>query len=363
MRTVLFVEPSFSLGGVRTLVKKMGSALKMENLRVISWRSTDLIAPSIVLNYHLNDALRHVKRKNFYDVIIYFGSIVGLGCIIDKLRNVPVVVFISGHPIYELNKAMHNTTIPIRTRMGSVVNLSFNKLAYLANIADIWVCHTLTVCEEIGITRHGNYVLLKQFILPSEIAYYNNLVKSGKFIKSKDDERVQVFSYLSYADLPGLTLEMLVRIFNRVKKAATKPVRFIIEDPRRKGIAQVNDSIYVVGRMPWDTFLNTLATSDLYVETAIDEELRFTSLDAALLRVPIAKITASVFFDRQDYTEDEIIVAPSIQEFINVMTEYINSVDQLKPYYSRNIYNFVVNKRTWNAVKDHFMTALLSLIK
>jgi hypothetical protein len=364
MKSILIIEPPSPLGGVKTLIKKVCSALKMENLYVTSWAPTSLITPSFLLNYHLNDLLRYVRQINFYDVIMYFGSIVGLGHIIDNLRKVPVTVFISGHPIYEFSSALRDTALSIRTRTGALLNLSYNRLTYLTDIVDLWICHTLTVCEEIGVIEHGNYALLKQFVLPSEVNYYGRLVESAmNSTNAKNNKHVQVFSYLSYANLPGLKLDSLIRIFNHVRRLVTKDVRFIIEDPKARGVTRINDFICVVGRMPWDAFLNTLAVSDLYIETAIDEELRFTSLDAALLKVPIAKITAPAFFDRQDYTSDDIIVARSIREFVNLITEYINKIDYYKQYYSKNVYNFTINKRSWNTVKNHFMTALLSLMK
>jgi len=361
---VLIVEPPNPVGGVKTLIKKICSALKMENLRLISCESNNSITPSPILNHHLNDILRYLSRINFYDAILYFGSIVGLGHIFDRFRNVPVIVFISGHPIYEFINTIYKTTSPFKAKIGGLINLGYSKLTYLVNAADLWVCHTLTVCEEIGVIGHDNYVLLKQFVLPFEIAYYNGVMESmTDLIDAKSSKHVQVFSYLSYADLPGLKLEALIRIFNCVRKHVNRNIRFIIEDPKARGTIQVNDSICIIGRMPWGSFLNTLATSDLYVETTIDEELRLTSLDAALSGVPIAKITAPAFFNRQDYTEDEVITAQSVSEFINIMVEYVNKIDYYKPYYSRNVYNFVVNKRTWGVVKDHFMTTLLSLMK
>ncbi len=58
------------------------------------------------------------------------------------------------------------------------------------------------------------------------------------------------------------------------------------------------------------------------------------TLDAMLLRVPVAKILHPRFYRRQDYTEDEILIV-----------EYINNFDHCHEYFSRNVYEFIKRKR------------------
>jgi len=363
MKSLLFMTPSVALGGVKTLIKKMHTSLEAEGFHIQFCAIKNFAGSMPLINSYMRDIFRFMKPCH-YDAIIYFGSIATLGGFIEKLRGVPVTVFISGHPIYELTNCIRDATINYRTRIGGLLNLSYAKFTYFANIADLWVCHTFTACEEINVNKYGNYVLLKQFVLPSEVKYFDE-ARSRIMENTKPNNKpfIQVFSYLSYADLPGLRKEILVKLFNQVRRNVSKPVRFIIEDPRLRGVIQINESIYIIGRMSWDHYLTTLASSDLYVETTIDEELRFTSMDAALLRVPITKIVAPVYSDRVDYTMNDILIVNSIREFRDLIIEYINKVDYYKQLYSNNVYKFAVNKRIWDSVKHLFINAVYSLIE
>jgi hypothetical protein len=363
MRPLLFITPSTALGGVKTLIKKMYIALKAEGFH-IQFCSIKIFVNSMpLINSYMRDIFRFMKSSH-YDAVIYFGSIATLGSFIEKLRGVPIVVFISGHPIYELTRSIRDTTIDYRAQIGGLINLSYAKFTYFANIADLWVCHTFTTCEEIDVNKYANYVLLKQFVLPSEVKYFDEVrSKIMEISEASNKPYVQVFSYLPYVNLPGLKSETLVKLFNHIRKKVSKPVRFIIEDPTLKGVIQVNESIYIIGRMSWNRYLTTLVSSDLYVETTIDEELRFTSMEAALLKVPITKIVAPVYSDRVDYTMNDILIANSIREFRDLIIEYINKVDYYKQLYSNNVYKFVVDKRIWDSVKYPFINAVYSLIE
>jgi hypothetical protein len=362
MKSLLFITPSTALGGVKTLIKKMYIALKAEGFHIQFCTMKSFVNSLPLINDYMRDIFRFMKPCH-YDAVIYFGSIATPGSFIEKLRGVPIAVFISGHPIYELTNCIRDTTVNYRTRIGGLINLSHAKFTYFTNIADLWVCHTFTTCEEIKVNKYGNYVLLKQFVLPSEVKYFDETrSRIMEFAGSSNKPYIQVFSYLSYANLPGLKSEILIKLFNYIRKNISKPIRFIIEDPTLRGVIQINESIYIIGRMPWNQFLITLASSDLYVENTIDEELRLTSMDAALLKVPIAKIVAPVYFDRVDYTMNDVLIANSIREFKDLIIEYIHKVDYYKQLYSNNVYKFVANKRIWDSVKHSFINTLYSLI-
>jgi len=110
--------------------------------------------------------------------------------------------------------------------------------------------------------------------------------------------------------------------------------------------------------MPKHLFLKTLASSDLYIERCIDEELGNTSIEAGLLGTPIAKITHSKYIPRQDYGEDTMILAKSVREFIDKLIEYINNMEYYREYYSKRMWNFITTKRVWDAVKHDLIRRL-----
>jgi hypothetical protein len=135
-------------------------------------------------------------------------------------------------------------------------------------------------------------------------------------------------------------------------------VTFVVEDPRIKGTTKLGDAIQITGRMSLPDFLRILGTSDLYIETSIDEELRLTTLDAMLLRVPVAKILHPTFYGRQDYTEDEIIIGTSADKLVELIVEYINNFDHYHEHFSRAVYEFMKRKRIWGVVKVDFVKTL-----
>ena len=135
-------------------------------------------------------------------------------------------------------------------------------------------------------------------------------------------------------------------------------VTFVVEDPRIKRTTRLGDAIQITGRMPLPDFLRILGTSDLYIETSIDEELRLTALDAVLLRVPVAKILHPRFYGRQDYTEDEILIGTSADKLVELIVEYINNFDHYHEYFSRTVYEFMKRKQLWDVVKVDFVQTL-----
>jgi len=357
VKRVVTVEPSKPLGGVRTWIAKVVSALQHDGFTIDRYVLDDSLLPgSRFFSMHLSDIVRHF-RQHKYDLVLYFGSLPYLGYLFDQIKATSVMVFVSGHPAYEFPQAVANAATTYE-RVGSLLVWRYGRLAYSLDVADMWICHTLTACEEIGVAERGDYMLLRQFVLPHEVVFYDKVYQLLKDGGTKDRQGVQIFAYLSYADLPGLKLWSLLRIFNEVRRRVRRKVTFIVEDPRIKKPIQVEDAVRIVGRMSRADFLQILGTSDLYIETSIDEELRLTSFDAMLLRVPVTKILHPAFYGRQDYTEDEILIAGSGNKLVELITEYINNIEHYQEYFSRNIYEFVKRKRLWDVVKTDFMRRL-----
>ena len=355
-KLIATVEPLRPLGGVRTWIAKVVTALRLEGFSVVRYVLDDSLLPSgKFFSMHISDLLRHLRLRG-HGVLLYFGSLPYLGYLLDKLNGVPVMVSVSGHPEYEFSKVATNAGT-IHEKVGASLVWRYARLAYYLDMADMWICHTLTACEEIGVADRGNYVLLKQFVLPHEAAFYDRVYHWLK--KERGEKReVRIFAYLSYADLPGLKLWSLLGIFNRVRRRVKRRVTFVVEDPRIKRTTKLGDAIQITGRMPLLDLLRILGTSDLYIETSIDEELRLTTLDAMLLRVPVAKILHPRFYGRQDYTEDEILIGTSVDKLVGLIAEYINNFDNYHEHFSQAVYEFVKRKRLWDMVKVDFVKTL-----
>ena len=132
----------------------------------------------------------------------------------------------------------------------------------------------------------------------------------------------------------------------------------MVEDPKIKRPIRLGNAVQIVGQMSLADFLRILGTSDLYIETSIDEELRLTSLDAMLLRAPVAKILHPAFYGREDYTENEILIAGSANKLVELITEYINNIEYYHEYFSRKVYELVNRKRLWDVVKGDLVRHL-----
>lgn len=356
-RKVYIVAPMITRGGVTTWINKVMQALRIENISY----NVSLINNSSLLGLHLEDLLRSIQQCN--SLVIYFGSIPSIGHLIDKMKGARIVTFVSGHPVYELLSVIKDNRYSLRTRIGASALLSHLKAFSRIHTVDMWVCHTLTACEEINVDR---FVLLKQFVLPSEIETFSKLREKynedSKY--DKKNQTVTIFSYMSYADLPSLNIKHLRKIFNDIRKRViNKSVRFIVEDPRIKEPIKLDIGFEVIGRMSRHEFYRMLASSDLFIEITLDEELRLTSLDAGLLGIPISKITVNYFRDRRDFDESIIIDSPNIKRFIDDIVEYIKNIDYYKPEYSKKVREFIITKRSWNAVKHPFINIIKSYIK
>ncbi len=84
----------------------------------------------------------------------------------------------------------------------------------------------------------------------------------------------------------------------------------------------------VVHRLPFlprNRFLRLIASSDLYIERCIDEELRLGFIDAGIVGTPVAKLTHPLFVERQDY-KDEVLWVSSPREFVELVSEYLRDV-------------------------------------
>jgi len=204
------------------------------------------------------------------------------------------------------------------------------------------------VCEANKISDH--FVLLPQWVLPEEL----EPLKTALGVKNS---MIRIVTYTSYADSPRLlNISHLVALARVVERMVKRKFELIIVDP--KGRISSFGPVKLVRPMPRQEFLSLLASADLYIERGIDEDLGQVVLEAMAIGTPVAKLTHQRYWDRQDYREDDLLLACSFRELSEKVAEYINNIEHYYPYYSKRVKEFVQTKRTWDAVKGPFLEAL-----
>jgi glycosyltransferase involved in cell wall biosynthesis len=330
-----------TLGGVTTITQKLVAGLKKENIQV------DLILGKNISRYSLlkywTDSFK--ARGLDCDATIFLGSVAPPS--IYFLQQ-PRIVFIHGFLVHEILSTFRSNT-PLRTKIGGFLNLSQFILQKFS--ADLFICHSATTCEFNNVSR---YVLLPQYILPEEIA--------EREPRQKELRQITVVAYASFVQSPRLLEpEYFLPIFKRAAVSAGRETEVVVVDPRRFSV-EVREfgplRVKFLPRQPKDKFLGLLGGADLFFEECVDEELRYSSIEAGLLGTPIAKLTHPRFWKRQDYGEDEIVLARSVKELTEKLAEYLRNIEHHREHYSKAVRNFVITKRHWDYVKQPLLNAL-----
>jgi len=287
------------------------------------------------------------------------GSIPQLSSIFINMEH-KIILFVHGFLIYEAVDALKSPSISLRGKMGSIYSISLWNVSTVSKSIDIYICHSITACEANNI--RGKFIILPQFIFPEEIETYNRLQKSLAKI-NKEDAEVRIVMYTSYALSPRLlkpnyAIKLMKGVSNKV---ANKRISLIIIDPMISNEYQeVYDRFKLIFIKPLSRrkFLQLLALADIYLERCVDEELSISSIEAALLETPIAKLTHPRYVVRQDY-KDEILWASSPQNFIDKLSDYIQHIDYWRPYYAKRLRDFLITRRNWDYVKFPLLKSVL----
>lgn len=337
-----------AIGGVKTFTYKLIRGLQLEGFLV---EPIPLQGSNYLMKLYSD--LANLKRYNSFDAVIFTGSMAWLSQLFIKI---PTILFIHGFVVYELMNVMKYSELKSRLWAASMLS-TWNTLKVLKSI-DLYVCHCLTTCKINGIK--DRFTVLTEFILPDELEYLESLRSS---LNIKNTDIIRIITYSSYAHSPRLlSIKHLVTLAKTLKKRIKRKFEFIIIDPKAK-FPSVTSSIKFLAPMSRQKFLSLLASSHLYVDTLIDEELRNTTIEAMAVGVPVAKLTHPRYWDRQDYSEDVLILGRTFKELTEKIVKYINNIEYYYHYYSKHALGFVQTRRTWDAVKEPFLKALLRLIK
>jgi hypothetical protein len=271
--------------------------------------------------------------------------------------HVKTILFVHGFVKDELLNAIKHGKL--RVKIGAVYLLGLWDFFRAMNRIDAFICRCPTSCEVNKIEK--NCILLPEFVFSDEIKIFEEFIR--KYREEHRDEHsysiVRLITYTSYAESPRLLkpwhLEYLIKL---VSKHVNRRIELSVIDPRREsGIVRMGENLVIryIKPMPKEEFYKFVINADLFIELCIDEELRNTSIEVALLETPLAKLTHPKYIDRRDYSEDYLIQEYSSKKLAERLVDYLNDIEHYKPYYAKKLKTFILKHRTWDVVKKHLI--------
>jgi len=345
-------------GGVKQTIEKLIKGLKLEGFYVepITLHGNNLVDKTV-------SDLRNINALRRFDSVIYMGSIPWPSHLfIDN--HVKTILFVHGFIKDELLNAIKHEKL--RTKMGAVYLFGLWDFFMATNRIDAFICRCFTSCEVNRIKK--NYIFLPEFVFSDEIKFFEEFIRKHSD-EQKDDRPhpiVRIATYTSYAESPRLLkprhLEYLAKL---VSKHVDRRIELSVIDPRREsGIVRMGENLIIkyIKPMPKEEFYKFIINTDLFIELCIDEELRNTSIEVALLETPIAKLTHPKYINRQDYGKDDLIQEYSFKKLVERLVDYLNNIEYYRPYYAKKLKTFILEHRTWNVVKKPLIMHILAEI-
>jgi len=334
---IVLVAPNAALGGVATTYKRLAWGFLRDGINFKIYKLSGNVIATFMRDL---SSLRYLKK---YDDVIYVGSIPWFSSFyLTKFLNINTFLFVHGFIYHEFTSTILEGSL--RARLGATLLLSLYDLARVSESIRYYICRTTTTCDMARIP-HSKRILLPQFLLEEEVETYTSIRRRY----GKRSNVVRIISYTSYAKSPRLlTSSDIISLAKILKKYTKREFEFILIDPR--GEPAVSGFVKVVRPLPRHEFLRLLASSDIYLERCIDEEIGNSALEALAMGVSVAKLTHQLFVDRVDY-DGVVIHATSVKELAEQLASVIDKRETLDEYGQKSI-DYVRRKRTWNNVKS-----------
>jgi len=348
-KSIIIMTPSKLTGGVKTIVTKLIRGLELEG-----FHTKPIVYSPWTEPVHSLKLLRQLHESS---AVIYTSSIPVLGHLIHS-KYTKTILFVHGYTKYQLLDSLKYGKL--LSKLGAIYLMGLWKISETARRLHRFMCLCETACEINGIRE--NYVLLPEFILPGEERCYERLSKKLRKDSHENEDAVKILTYTSFARSPRLLSGQHVEhLMKMISRQVNKKVEVIIINPQLKTetlkpIGSI--TIRYIKPLPRIEFLRLLANSDLFIELNIDEELRDSTVEAALLGIPVAKLTHPLFKERCDYKEDDLIQAYSFRELANKISEYIQNIEFYYNTCSKALRDFILKFRTWNNVKRQLVEYL-----
>ena len=334
-------------GGIETIYRRLVGGLRNLNYRVDTYEYMNGYTRAFL------KSIINLKRYKGYDVVINMGSIP-----IPIYARFLKLLFIHGFTNYELSRDLANSIGSPAKVYGDIVQLaSFNILTGIP-LFNYYICHSHMTCE-INNIDYNRRIILPQFLLKDEKPLYDKLR-----MKSYIDKKYDVTIYLSHAYSPKLLgINQIFKIFVITGRRINRRLKIMVIDPNGRIHGLSNEYIRVKTYVffPKNIFYEKLLETKLFFESSIDEELRYSAIEAGAMGIPVAKYTLPERIKYTDYTEDQIIHDSSMNKLIDRLSEYFKGYGGYE-YYSKRIYDFVWNKRVWNKVSKELLKRFKSSI-
>jgi len=349
--SIAVVVPGKPSGGVKQTIDKIIRGLSLEGFCVKQ------LKPHVktILNETMFDIknIRTLRTLRELDAVIYMGSI-PLPSHVFISNHVKTILFVHGFVKDELLNAIKRGNL--WEKAGATYFLGLWGLSRTINKIDLFICRCLTSCEANKIWE--KFILLPEFVFPEEVVAFEELIKKHRrdYRDRDNSSGVKILTYTSYAESPRLLkLQYVEHLIKHVSRQVKKEIELLIIDPRRGNeTTKLAENLIVryLKPLPKEMFYKYAMNADLFIELCIDEELRNTTIEVALLETPVAKLTHPRFVGRQDYSEDDLLQGYSFKNLVDLLVEYLSNIEYYKSYYVKNLKNFILKHRTWDAVKS-----------
>ncbi|MEM3997146.1 MAG: hypothetical protein QXP31_08820, partial [Pyrobaculum sp.] len=280
--------------------------------------------------------------------VFYLGSVPWPSGVLFSLFKSKIFLFVHGFIYHEYLAALVSGRL--RARFGALALLSLYETGRSLGSLN-FICHSQTTCNMAKVPPYKR-VILPQYFLEEDLYLYESIRRRC----AHRSNRLRIVSYSSFADSPRLLRTVhIISLAKAVRGLARRDFEFVVVDPRSEPLDL--GWLKVVKPLPREEFLCLVASSDLYIERCIDEELGYGSLEAMAMGVPVAKITHHAFTKFVDYG-DAVLMADSFNKLARVVANYMDSADSLKPEHSEKARRYVLERRMWDSVKADLIRSL-----
>jgi len=342
LRTIAVVTTN-GRGGVATAINKLCRGLRLEGFDV-----RICLLGNNLLRAAYKDALL-MKSFAKFDAVIYMNSTPAPDYVINR---VPIkAIFIHGLIDEEIVNSVRHANLSGKIR--SLFTLIYREALKLTGPApDFYIYQSESM-------RMANYcdsdsVVLPQYILPSEIKYFQTFVSKLSIPETHNFTILTYFPLVESSRL--LRTNHIIKLAELLTYSLKREFQIIIVGAPFTGY--LTDRVKVMDFLHRDDFLNLLASSDLYIERCTDEELGYTALEAGLLGVPVAKITRQSVLGRCDYSNEQVINSTSLKGLAEQISDYCSG-SVSSPYKGpKNMKEWLIGHRSWDAVKRPLLRRL-----
>lgn len=359
-RVNLLIITPHRVGGLGSLVEAM-QELCIEDRR-LNCTVVDLsVRRTNVLYTYINDLLVSIRLllKGGFHVIMYLGGVPYVGGIIAKLKRIPVIVFVNGYVIHEAISYIRGalSELDVRRLIDGIIYLIFYHLGGF--VADLFIFPCYGTLENNKIPRSKPKVVIPLWLSKTRLRWIERIKCEIEERKERQDFLVVV--YLSNVKSPKvMRSDQVVRILDLIYKRSGNKIKAILIDP--KGTLNIKKDFMLVYRhMSWEEFIKLLARSDLYIEPVLDDEFRYSTLEAMALGIPVVKITTLNYCERMDLRYQ--LTTCSFNEFLFKILDYIKNKENYLKDCKDIVTKYVYEHRTWEMARRKLLPVLLTLAR